>query len=206
MSNFVSLQDAKKIMGKNIISKKELLSVSKLNFGFVADDNVVPFSKDELEEKSKDYILIYGCSRLENGEAITIRNLKAIFGDDPSKNVPCFYFQDWYNNESFVDLQMEDGWFLIRKKVFEDSRRVLPDELKRKYSFPSAIKCTYSFFVAWLVLGEKLWYHDFVWCSDTDHNGDRIYVGKYNDVDGINKDGFSIHRHLSLRSCYGCID
>lgn len=56
------------------------------------------------------------------------------------------------------------------------------------------------------MLGEKLWYHDFVWCSDVDHNGDRIYVGKYNDIDGVNKDGFSIHRHLALRLCYGCID
>ena len=31
-------------------------------------------------------------------------------------------------------------------------------------------------------------------------------LGKYHDVDGVNKNGFSIHRHLSLRPCYGCID
>lgn len=47
-----------------------------------------------------------------------------------------------------------------------------------------------------------LWYHDFVWCEDLDHNGDRIYVAKYHDVDVINKNGFRIHRHLALRPCY----
>ena len=193
-------------MGKNIIDQEGLSRVSNLKFDFTCDDNVVPFSEKELMEKSKDYLLIYGCSRFEDGKKVNITNLKSIFGDDPSKNTPCFYFQDWYNNESFINIQMHEGWFLIRKSVFEDSRSVLPSELSKIYVFPSAIKCAYSFFVAWLVLGEKLWYHDFVWCSDVDHNGDRIYVGKYNDVDGVNRDGFSIHRHLSLRQCYACID
>ena len=51
-----------------------------------------------------------------------------------------------------------------------------------------------------------LWPYDFIWCSDFDHNGDRIYVGKYHDIDGVNKDGFSIHRHLALRICYASIN
>lgn len=51
-----------------------------------------------------------------------------------------------------------------------------------------------------------LWKHDFVWCSDMDHNGDRIYVGKYHDISGVNKNGFSIHRHLALRECYASIN
>ena len=101
---------------------------------------------------------------------------------------------------------MEDGWFLIRKNVYEDSRAVQPAELMKEYAFPSAIRCTYAFFAAWFTAGIRLWEHDFVWCSDTDHNGDRIYVGKYHDIDGVNKNGFSIHRHLALRPCYGCID
>ena len=93
----------------------------------------------------------------------------------------------------------------IRRAVI-DSRAVQPGELMKTHTFPSAIRCVYAFFTAWYGLGEKPWYHDFVWCSDTDHNGDRIYVGKYHDVDGVNKNGFSIHRHLALRPCYGCID
>lgn len=31
---------------------------------------------------------------------------------------------------------------------------------------------------------EYLWFHDFVWTQDVDHNDDRIYVGKYHDIDG----------------------
>jgi hypothetical protein len=31
-------------------------------------------------------------------------------------------------------------------------------------------------------------------------------VGKCHDVDGINKNGFSIHRHLALRKCYGAVE
>ena len=65
--------------------------------------------------------------------------------------------------------------------------------------------CTYTFFVFYLCRHEKIWNHDFIWCSDRDHNGDRIYVGKYHDIDGVNKNGFSIHRHLALRPCYGAI-
>ena len=206
MKNSVTLKKAREIMGKNIIAQDALKNINGIGLKFFDDDEVVPFSEEELQEKADDYILIYGCSKFEDNRNVTIRNLKTIFGDDPLKSTPCFYFQDWYNNEKFIDIQMEEKWYLIRKKVFEDSRKVLPSELIKKHEFPSAIKCTYSFFVAWLVLGEKLWYHDFVWCSDVDHNGDRIYVGKYNDVDGVNKDGFSIHRHLALRPCYGCID
>ena len=108
--------------------------------------------------------------------------------------------------EEFIDVVIPQDWFLIRKNVYEDSRAVMPDELELNHSFPIAIRCVYAFFTAWLCLNIKLWWHDFVWCSDRDHNGDRIYVGKYHDVDGVNKNGFSIHRHLALRPCYGAID
>lgn len=205
MKTNVTYEDAKKIMGSNMIGLNELRSVSFLDSG---EEEVprIPFSRKEIETKKNDYLLILGIECLSNGKEITIRNLKKIFGEDPDANEPCFYNQDWYNNETFIDLPMKKEWFFIRKNVYEDSRGRLPAELLELYRFPSAISCTYAFFVAWHVLGIKLWYHDFVWCHDVDHNGDRIYVGKYHDVDGVNKNGFSIHRHLALRPCYGCID
>ena len=203
----VSIEEATKIMGKeNIITPKDLILLKDLAFDFNKNILPIPFTLCELRKKSKDYLLIYGCSKLKNGLSTNILNLKKIFGDKPNAKTPCFYFQDWYNNEEFVNTEMKEGWYFIRKHVYDNSRRILPEELAKQYVFPSAIQCTYSFFVAWLVLNKRLWYHDYVWCCDLDHNGDRIYVGKYNDVDGINNDGFSIHRHLSLRSCYGCID
>lgn len=204
MNRRINVAEAREIMGDNFIGPKELLKA-----GISHADNDVPaisFSEKDLMQRRKNYILILGLSTLDNGFPVTIRNLKKIYGKDPDVSEPCFYNQDWYENETFMDIQLEGEWYLIRKEVYGDSRGIQPDELMERFVFPSAIRCVYAFFMAWNTLGVKLWYHDFVWCSDVDHNGDRIYVGKYNDVDGVNKNGFSIHRHLSLRECYACID
>ena len=197
---------AKEIMGSNFIGPDEIRTVDGLKFRIPNDIPEIPYTKEEMEQKKDDYLLILGLSKYEDGSDVTIRNLRSKLGMDPDISEPCFYNQDWYEKESFIDDVMPEKWYFIRKNVYEDSRAVQPTELKGKYTFPNAITCTYSFFVSWYALGIKVWYHDFVWCSDTDHNGDRIYVGKYHDVDGVNKNGFSIHRHLALRPCYGCID
>ena len=206
MSQKLSITEAQTIMQNNFIGPEELKKISL--FRDTVGENVleVPFTAKELESKKNDYLLLYGVPKLKDGRPVTIRNLINIYGKNPEEREPCFYNQDWYDKEKFIDSQMEEGWYLIREKVFEDSRAVQPNDLMKKYMFPSAISCVYAFFVTWLCKDVKLWYHDFVWCSDVDHNGDRIYVGKYNDTDGVNKNGFSIHRHLSLRDCYGCID
>lgn len=205
MSKSVSLENAIEIMGNNIIGPYEL---EKINWIKKIDSPIptIPYTANELEDKKNDYLLILAVDRLANGEKMSIRNLQSVFGKDPEIKEPCFYNQDWYDKEQFIDVSLKNEWFLIRKEVYEDSRAVMPDKLLEKYVFPKAVTCTYAFFVAWLTRDIKLWYHDFVWCCDTDHNGDRIYVGKYHDIDGVNKNGFSIHRHLALRPCYGCIE
>lgn len=206
MSEITGYEVAKNIMGDNFIGVDELKKISKMKLAIPDDVKNIPFSKEELQKKRNDYILIFGISKFNNGKPVTIRNIKQIFGQNPDMSEPCFYNQDWYDKENFINKPMIEGWYLIRKNVYEESRAIQPQELLKKYLFPSAVFCVYAFFTAWYVLNIKLWYHDFVWCSDLDHNGDRIYVGKYHDADGINKNGFSIHRHLSLRDCYGCID
>ena len=206
MSNKVDYQMAKEIMGENFIGIDELKEMDRLSLIMPDDIPVIPFSEEELRNKKDNYILILGISNFSDGSLVNIKNMISIFGKDPAIVEPCFYNQDWYDKESFIETSIKEGWFLIRNSVYEDSRAVQPTELMEKYIFPSAVRCVYAFFIAWETKGIKLWYHDFVWCSDTDHNGDRIYVGKYHDVDGVNKNGFSIHRHLALRPCYGCID
>lgn len=206
MSEMTELEVAKEIMGESFIGCDELRGIEEIKLKIPDIIPSIPFPQELLEQKKNGYLLVLGVSRFENGDSLTIRNIKKVFGNNPEIMEPCFYNQDWYDKESFIDEPMRDGWFLIRKNVYENSRAVQPDKLVEHYSFPLAITCTYAFFTAWLSLGVKLWYHDFVWCRDTDHNGDRIYVGKYHDVDGVNKNGFSIHRHLALRPCYGCID
>jgi len=193
-------------MNIQTIGPEELRKIRELSLKLPEKPPEIPFAPEELKTKEKDYILVYGTGAFSDGTPVTIRNLKKIFGKDPEISEPCFYNQDWYDKEHFIDIPMEDGWFLIRKSVYENSRAVQPTELMQTHTFPSAIKCSYVFFTAWYALNTRLWEHDFVWCCDTDHNGDRIYVGKYHDIDGVNKNGFSIHRHLALRPCYGCID
>lgn len=203
----MTIERAKEIMGNQFIGPEELRNCAPaLLFEVSTEAPEIPYCEEKLKECSQHYYLILGVSSFTDGTKVTCRNLKEIFGKNPEVSEPCFYNQDWYDQEAFIDIPMSDGWYLIRKDVFEESRAVMPNELMKSLSFPSAIRCCYSFFVTWLSSGEKLWYHDFVWCSDVDHNGDRIYVGKYHDVDGVNKNGFSIHRHLALRPCYGAID
>lgn len=197
---------ARRIMGDNFIGVEELKSMSGFKLAIPEELPDIPYSEKELDAKNNEYLLILSIDKLSNGKDVDINNMIEVFGKDPSVSEPCFYNQDWYDKEAFINIPIQLGWFLIRKNVYEDSRAVQPNNLQNRYNFPSAIRCVYAFFVAWKAKNMKLWCHDFVWCSDIDHNGDRIYVGKYHDVDGVNKNGFSIHRHLSLRSCYGCID
>ena len=199
----------KKLFGKNFIGKDELKPFFKaLGFGDVMiQEKPIEYSDSDLQNAAKEgYILIYGVEQV-NGQHITLRFLRDKFGVKPDESEPCLYNQDWYLKEDFMDKFLNVGWYLIKKEVFDDSRAVMPDDLtQRGLNFPPAILCGYTFFAYWFACDEKLWWHDFVWCCDTDHNGDRIYVGKYHDIDGVNKNGFSIHRQLALRNCYASIN
>ncbi len=197
---------AQKIMGENLIGPEDIHSIKVMQFHLPEVIPSIPFSADYLKSRKDDYYLLLGVQQYDDGIPVTIRNLVKVFGKDPALKEPCFYNQDWYEKEAFIDTVLNEGWFMIRKNVYDESRGAQPEELISRYSFPSAISCCFAFFTAWLCRDTKLWYHDYVWCIDTDHNGDRVYVGKYHDVDGVNKNGFSIHRHLALRDCYGCID
>lgn len=197
------------LFGNNFIGPEQvnrLLTVMGLPKVIDEDIPDMNYSMECLESKAKDYLLVMGYSGSEELPLNIIR-LRDTFGVDPEKSEPCLYNQDWYMSEDFVRKKLEKRWYLIKKDVMEDSRAVMPAELlEKKISFPSAILCTFTFFAYYFAYGQHLWYHDFVWCSDCDHNGDRIYVGKYHDIDGVNKNGFSIHRHLALRPCYGSVN
>ncbi|MCC2235149.1 hypothetical protein ACRFAY_00415 [Bacteroides hominis] len=204
----VTIKQAKNIFGKNFIGPNELnFLFSKLNLGDISSIPIpeINYSIAELEKYSHEYILILGLSEV-NGFSLSIRTFRDILGMDPVAFEPCFYNQDWYLKESFIDKTLENRWYLLKRKVLEDSRAIQPDLLlKHSVVFPSAILCTYTFFAYYIIFNELLWRYDFIWCSDVDHNGDRIYVGRYHDIDGMNKNGFSIHRHLALRNCYCAI-
>ena len=203
----VTIAHAKDLFGANFIGLEELQFLFE-RMGLSSCSIQVPdihYSVGDLKKHSKDYILILGVQEL-NGEKLSIDRFRKCFGINPDISEPCFYNQDWYMCETFIYDTLDLRWFLLKKNVIESSRAVQPLELlNENINFPTAILCVYTFFAYYYARKELLWRHDFVWCSDTDHNGDRIYVGKYHDVDEVNKNGFSIHRHLALRNCYGAI-
>jgi len=203
-------------MGKNFIGPQELKKIaSRLK---IADPlkSSKPIPKifhtiDYLKRIHQDYILILGIPKDRTGKKLTINRLRSIFGWNPKKSEPCFYNQDWYLKEKFASEKTLDfRWYLIRKTVKEPSRGKKPEDilktLKKQEKFPSTILTAFVFFTYYLLTeGEILWRHDFIWCSDKNSDGDRIYTGRYLDPKGINKNGFNIHRHLTIRSCYGFI-
>lgn len=211
MESVGNLERAKKLFGANFLGPDEvrcLIEKFEPDYSF----NEIPqinYSWDVLEKCAKEgYIMVMGVPEIyPQNKKITIRTLRDKFGLDPDVAEPCFYNQDWYLAESFIDEPLSLGWYLIKKDVIEETRAEQPvDIMDSGIKFPSAILCTYTFFTYFYARSQYLWWHDFVWCYDIDHNGDRIYVGKYHDIDGVNKNGFSIHRHLALRPCYGSVN
>lgn len=205
---------AKKIMGENFIGPEELSKISsQLGIANPLETNnnfpEIIFNEQYLQKIHQDYILILGIPTTKNNENLTINRMRLNFGWDSEKSEPCFYNQDWYLNEDFADkIHLEFAWYLVKKDVIQDTRgrdpKSIEENLAYNQSFPKAILTTFTFFAYYFhINGQVLWKHDFVWCSDKDKNGDRIYIGRYEDPIKINKNGFNVHRHLSLRQCYG---
>lgn len=202
-------QEAKKIMGQNCIGPDDLaMIVDQLPLVLAEKIPQVPFTATQLKKYKTDFILILGCPKDKEGNWLTLNRLRELFGTDQNKNEPCFYNQDWYLREAFASkTHLKLQWYLIRKNIIKDTQGRDPRVLAKKYSkseqFPTAILTAYTFFVYFLARNHKiLWKHDFLWCQDQDHNGDQIYTGRYLDPAGVNKNGFNIHRHLSIRKTY----
>lgn len=206
MERRADIKDAKAILKDNFIGISELEGISE-RLGIEVPNEVpeIPFTVKDLDSLNDEYFLILGSTKMINGDPLTISALRDKFGMHAKVQEPGFYNQDWYIKEDFVKQNLKAEWILIRKNIIDSTRSVDPDLILKDRSFPSAVQCTYAFFVSWFHSGYVMWEYDFVWCSDKDHNGDRIYIGKYRDIEGINNNGFSIHRHLALRNCYGSV-
>lgn len=207
----MDIKIAKKIMVKNFIGPDELDTISDfLNINKIDSNNIptIPFSESILKN-NKNSILALGVNNYKDGGAVTLNSLRSLFGVDPSKKEPCFYNQDWYLSQSFANKGLEMKWYLINKDIKVGTRGEEPGKiintLDKTESLPKAVVTAFVFFANYLINKEILWKEDFIWCSDLDDNGDRIYVGRYVDPLGKNKNGFNIHRHLRIRPCYGVV-
>jgi len=199
--------EARELFGSAFLGSDELSRVGKrLALGQVAAPSI-PFRKETLRACSASHLLLYAPPVHADGLPVTIRSLRNLYGVDPEVSQPCFYNQDWYLPEGFAVAPLDARWHLLAKEVMVSARGRGPEEvhagLRGDQVFPTAAVCAFAFFAYWFASGGcRLWNHDFLWCSDFDHQGDRIYVGRYEDPTGVNKPGFNIHRHLSLRSVH----
>jgi hypothetical protein len=210
MERGTTIAQARQLFGKNFIGVEELTSVAdKLPVKLPAEAPAIPYTPQKLASLAEDYLLLLGASAMLDGRPLNLLSLREQYGVNPDISEPCFYNQDWYLQEDFMTTSLEERWCLLRKNIIRETRAMPPVDIMGErpgFHFPSAILCAYAFFAYRFVRGECLWPYDFLWCDDVDHNGDRIYVGKYHDVSGVNKNGFSIHRYLALRQCYGAVD
>jgi hypothetical protein len=212
MERRASLNDAKCMFRQNFIGPDEIYDIKdKLGIYYSATDiPELPFSMCFLESMRNDYLLILFVPYFKDNTSLTIIKMKEHFGTDPLIAEPCFYNQDWYLNEPFAAKNdLNTRWYLIRKNLIDESRGIdytYTQKLRMKSILPSALICTYTFFSYYFHSGGKiLWPFDYIWCNDKDHNNDQIYVGRYIDPNKINKNGFSIHRHLSINHNYGSV-
>ncbi len=201
---------AKNLFGKNFIGIDELQPFLKIinseNEYLKVPD--IDFDYNLLEKCSEDYILILGIDSISSELKLNIMSLINLFPHSKMSN-PKFYNQDWYLKQDFILKCLELKWYLVKKNPFDKFRKKTPDEICKvdnKINFPSAILCIYTFFAYYFHVNEILWENDYIWCSDFDNNGDRIYIGRYNDSTGLNISGLSIHRHLSIANNYTAIN
>ncbi len=200
---------AKKILGTNFIGVDELSSIAdKMNLLQPSKMNkplpVIPYSEEQLLKVAGTHVLFLAIPFNAEEAPLSLMEMRDFFGIDPAIKEPCFYNQDWYVREQFVhEPLLEYRWYLLRKTLIDETRGKGIESDNE--NLPSALVCAYAFFVYCYHANKYLWESDFVWCNDTDANGDRVYVGRYIDPQGIAKNGFSIHRHLRLSKMYGQI-
>ena len=201
----MEISEIKKCLGHNFIGADEL-SLIKNSFSVQIPTVLppIPFDESTIVANRDTHLLLLCLSKFSDGTDITIKAMKERIS--MLDGAPCFYNQDWYLNEEFIKKTLKTKWLFISKKLLDDSRAMTIDKVLSKYKLYSAVELTFAFFANYFINnGEKLWNNDYVWCSDVDDKGDQIYVGRYTDASGLNKDGFEIHRHLRIKKNYGVI-
>jgi hypothetical protein len=203
----VTEEYAHKLFGHRFIGNNQLKAISSHLPVAPVPVGRLPWSDDVLEAHASTHILLHCPGTFVDGTPITINSMRNRFGTRSSAHEPCFYNQDWYVKESFASSPLAECWHLIRVSVLEEARAQLPEKIESslapREAFPAAVTCAFAFFAYWFHTGNNiLWRNDFIWCRDRDHQGDRIYVGRYEDPAGFSNNGFNIHRHLALRSVH----
>lgn len=140
--------------------------------------------------------------------SVTLLDLFDLFGVADSDERPGFYNQDWWQAEPFATRPVRAGYIghgPIKMEYKEPHVAGMMmsvtygiGEIPDPEGLPNAAEVALHFFRAWHRSADdpRPWSDRFVWTSDNDRNGDRIYVGGY---DLGRRPGFQVHRHLTIR-------
>jgi hypothetical protein len=196
---------ARSVLGQDFIGPDELKMISvDFNFDFNFDFPDLKLSIDDLNKiRSSNMMLILFWPYCLGSTEISIKVMRENFGVSGEFRVDGFYNQDWYINDPFYEKSYSKPcWLRVSKEVEEGLRGVGPIQKYINEHALDAVLYIYTFFVTLFLRQVILWPHDYVWTSTKDYNGDWVYIGRYKDINGINRDGLSIHRYLSISKIY----
>ena len=133
MEGRAKIEEAKRLFGRNFIGAEEIRCMApELGLQLPEEIPELPYTLSEMESRAGNCILILGAGRMHNGSRLTLLALRERFGTDPAAFEPCFYNQDWYLKENFMQTGLENKWYLIDKEVHDGSRAVVPAILEKK--------------------------------------------------------------------------
>ena len=134
----------------------------------------IPFTEAVLQSCKDTHVLV----------AVFPLSILEIRGQVESK---LFYSHDgaWYNSQAFAKDKGEVGWHLVRKTPVANSTSKSWSEqqalLGKNEETPTARVMTYTIIGHYLATGERLFRNLYVRCSDVVSNGNRVYVGHFDE-------------------------
>ena len=159
---------AREIIGRNMFGIEEAIkhfgvNPSKQQLAVLSE---IPFTEGTLEECKNTHVLV----------AVFPMSILDIRG-----KAKLFYYQSWYNKESFAKDKGDVSWQLVRKTPVPNSTSKTWQEqqalLSTNEETPTARVMVYTIIGHFLATGERLFEHVYVSCSDIVSFGDLVGVG-----------------------------
>jgi hypothetical protein len=126
--------------------------------------------------------MLFGFPTPADNSALSLSNLKAIVGTNPSRQ-PAFFDHPWYGNEPFMASLCTPGWHFLLMDVHPGSISQPIDYVRRLKSegmeLPSAVEVALMLFLHYEGTKEQLLLRKHTWCSDSASLGRNVTVGAF---------------------------
>jgi len=117
-----------------------------------------------------------------DNSALTLSNLRAIVGTDPSHQ-PAFFDHPWYADEPFMATPCPAGWHFLTSDVLPESVNQPIDYVRRLRAegleLPLAVEIVLMLFLHYENTKEQLLLRKHTWCSDLASMGRHVTVGAF---------------------------